>query len=191
MDKKKERTWASEHRQNFSLVMSADERRVAKIDARDISTLVLPDSEEKKTKKEKTNEEGLKVEAAEKCEEELPDNPPSAEESAEEDEPTEDGWFCPHCSESPCQFLQWQEELERIVDCMNPDKSNKQKRFELYGHVTRRRHGTLGKGNRKPLPSCFEQGMRDLYPSEKYTGYQTAYNSGPDDGSTPVYKLKK
>ncbi len=191
MDKKKERTWASEHRQNFSLVMSADERRVAKIDARDISTLVLPDSEEKTTKKEKTNAEGLKVEAAEKCEEELPDNPPSAEESAEEDEPTEDGWFCPHCSESPCQFLQWQEELERIVDCMNPDKSNKQKRFELYGHVTRRRHGTLGKGNRKPLPSCFEQGMRDLYPSEKYTGYQTAYNSGPDDGSTPVYKLKK
>jgi hypothetical protein len=33
--------------------------------------------------------------------------------------------------------------------------------------------------------------MRDLYPSEKYTGYQTAYNSGPDDGSTPVYKFKK
>jgi hypothetical protein len=47
--------------------------------------------------------------------------------------------------ESPCQVLQWQEELERIVDCMNPDKSNTQKRFELYGHVTRRHHGTLGK----------------------------------------------
>jgi hypothetical protein len=187
MDKKKERTWASDHRKNFSLVMSADERRVAKIDARDISTLVLPDSEEKTVKKEETKAEGLNVEAAEKCEEELPDNPPSAE----EDEPPEDGWFCPHCLESPCQFLQRQEELERIVDCMNPDKSTKQKRFELYGHVTRRRHGTLGKGNRKALPSCFEQGMRDLYPSEKYTGYQTAYNSGPDDGSTPVYKFKK
>ena len=184
MDKKKERTWASEHRQNFSLVMSADERRVAKIDARDISTLVLPDSEEKKTKKEKTNAEGLKVEAAEKCEEELPDNPPSAEEDEPtEDEPTDDGWFCPHCSESPCQFLQWQKGWR--------DKSNKQKRFELYGHVTRRRHGTLGKGNRKPLPSCFEQGMRDLYPSERYSGYQTAENSGPDDGSKNLYTLKK
>jgi hypothetical protein len=158
MDKKKERTWASEHRKNFSLVMSADERRVANIDPRDISTLVLPDSEEKTVKKEETKAEGLKVEAAEKCEEELPDNPPDAE----EDEPPEDGWFCPHCSESPCQFLQWQEELKRIVDCMNPDKSNKQKRFELYRHVTRRPHGTLGKGNRKPLPSCFEQSMRDL-----------------------------
>jgi hypothetical protein len=187
MDQRKNRTEASEHRKTFSLDMGAKERRVADIDARDISILVLPDSEEKNKKKEKTKAEGLKVEAKATCEEELPDNPPCAE----EEEPTEDGWFCPHCSESPCQFLQWQEELERIVDCMNPDKSNKQKRFELYGHVTRRRHGTLGKGNRKPLPSCFEQGMRDLYPSEKYTGYQTAYNSGPDDGSTPVYKLKK
>jgi hypothetical protein len=186
MDKKKEPTWASEYRKNFSLAMSADERRVANIGARDISTLVLPDSEEKTVKKEEIKAEGLKVEAAEKCEEELPDNPLSAE----EDKPPEDGWFCPHCSDSPCQFLQWQEELERIVDCMNPDKSNKQKRFELYRHVTRRCHGTLGKGKRKPFPSCFEQSMRDLYPSEKYTGYQTAYNSGPDDGSTPVYKLK-
>jgi hypothetical protein len=131
-----------------------------KIVARDISTLVLPSSEEKTVKKEETKAKGLKVEAAEKCEEELPDNPPSAE----EDEPPEDGWFCPHCSASPCQFLQWQEGLERIVGCMNPDKSNKQKRFELYGHVTRRRHGTLGKGNRKPLPSCFEQGHERFVP---------------------------
>jgi Zn ribbon nucleic-acid-binding protein len=185
VDKKKTRTWASEHRKNFSMVMFANERRVANINARDISILVLPDSEEKTIKKEETKAEGPKVEAEETCEEELPDNPPCAE----EDEPKEDGWLCPQCLESPSQFLQWQEELERIVDCMNPDLSNKQKRYELYQHVTRHRHGTLGKSNRKPLPSCFEQGMRDLYPSsEKYTGYQTAYNSGPDDGFTPVYK---
>jgi hypothetical protein len=109
------------------MVMGANERRVANMDARDISILVLPDSEEKTKKKEKTKAEGLKVEAKETCEEELPDNPLCAE----EEEPPEDGWFCPHCSELPCQFLQWQEELERIFDCMNPDKSNKQKRFEL------------------------------------------------------------
>jgi hypothetical protein len=168
------------------MVMSANKRRVANIDARDISILVLPDSAERTIKKEETQAEGLKVEAKQTCEEELPDNLPCAE----EDEPTEDRCFCPQCSESPCQFLQWQEELERIVDCMNPDLSNKQRRYELYQHVARRRHGTLGKDNRKPFPSCFEQGMRDLYSSEKYTGYQTAYNSGPDDGSTPVYKFK-
>jgi hypothetical protein len=129
--------------------MGANKRRVANIDARDISILVLPYSKEKNKKKEKTKAEGLKVEAKETCEEELPDNPLCAE----EEEPPEDGWFCPHCSESPCQFLQWQEELERIVDCMKPDKFNKQKRFELYGHMTRCHHGTLGKGNRKPLPN--------------------------------------
>jgi hypothetical protein len=145
------------------MVMGANKRRVANIDARDISTLVLPGSKEKTTKKEKTKAEGLKVEAEETCEEELPANPPCAE----GDEPTDDRWFCPQCLESPCQFLQWQEELERIVDCVNPDLSNKQRRYKLYRHVTRRRHGTLGKGNRKPLPLCFEQGMRDLYPSKK------------------------
>jgi hypothetical protein len=36
------------------MVMSANERRVANIDARDISILLLPDSEEKTIKKEET-----------------------------------------------------------------------------------------------------------------------------------------
>jgi hypothetical protein len=96
--RKKEETWASEHRKNFSMAMSADKRRVANIDARDIFVLVLPGSSEKTVKKEETKVEGLKVEAEEKCEEELPDNPPCAE----EDEPLEE-----QCSESPYQFLQW------------------------------------------------------------------------------------
>jgi hypothetical protein len=46
MEKKKERTWASEHHQNFAMVMSAEERRVANIDARNIAVLlVLPEKE--------------------------------------------------------------------------------------------------------------------------------------------------
>jgi hypothetical protein len=53
MDKKNPRTLASEHRKNFRMVMGANERRVANIDARDISILVLPGSEERTTKKEK------------------------------------------------------------------------------------------------------------------------------------------
>jgi hypothetical protein len=187
-EKEKKRTWSSEHRTNFNMVMSADDRRVANIDAKDISILVLPDSNEEPVKKEETKAEEVKVEAEEKCEDELADNPPSVE---EEEEAPEDGWFCLECSESPCQFLQWQEELERIVDCMNPDASNKQKRFQLYQHVSRRRNGPMGKGNRRQLPSCFERGMRDLYPSEKYTGYSTAYDSGPDDGSKNLYTLNR
>ena len=170
------------------MVVSAEERRIANVDARDISILVLPEKE-KTLDEEETKAEGQKEgEAEPKCEEKLPDNPPSVE---EEEEAPEDGWFCQECSESPCQFLQWQEELERIVDCMNPDASNKQKRFQLYQHVSRRRNGPMGKGNRRQLPSCFERGMRDLYPSEKYTGYSTAYDSGPDDGSNNLYTLNR
>jgi hypothetical protein len=37
------------------------------------------------------------------------------------------------------------------------------------------------------LPLCFERGIRDLYPSEKYTGYKKANDSVPDDGSTNTY----
>ena len=188
MKKEKELTCSYKHCRNFSMDMSGDERRVANIDAEDISILVLPDSNEKTVKKEETKAEGVKVEAEEKCEDELPDNPPSVE---EEEEAPEDGWFCQECSESPCQFLQWQEELERIVDCMNPDASNKQKRFQLYQHVSRRCNGPMDKGNPRQLPSCFERGMRDLYPSEKYTGYSTAYDSGPDDGSKNLYTLNR
>jgi hypothetical protein len=139
------------------MVMSAKERRVTNIDARDIAILVLPDSVETKVKEEQSETEGRNKGEVEKCEEQLPGNPPYAEEQ----EPPEDGWFCLQCSESSCQFLQWQEELERIVDIMNPDLTNKQKRYQLYRHVSRRHHGTLGKGNRKPSPSCFKQGMRD------------------------------
>ncbi len=51
VNKKKTRTWASEHRKNFSMVMFANERRVANINARDISILVLPGSEEKRQRK--------------------------------------------------------------------------------------------------------------------------------------------
>jgi hypothetical protein len=39
MKKTQERAWASEHGQNFTMVMSAKERRAANVDARDISIL--------------------------------------------------------------------------------------------------------------------------------------------------------
>jgi hypothetical protein len=182
MDKKDKRTWSAEHRRNCTMVMSAEERRVANMSAREFSFHILLDSNKKvkvegkmviKHEGEKAKEKGG---VEDKCEEELPDNPPFVE----EEEPPEDAWFCPNCSDSPCQFLQWQEELECCVSVITPDLTNKEKRFRLYCHVSRRRHGMLGKGNRRPLPSWIEQGMRDLYPSEKYTGYKSSYNSGPD-----------
>jgi hypothetical protein len=99
------------------------------------------------------------------------------EECTEDQEPSEDMWFCPHCSDSSCKFLQLQQEI-----------LNKSKRYQLYRHMSRRHFGTLGKGNGRPLPSCFKRGIRDLYPSEKYPGYKTANDSVPDDGSTNTYR---
>jgi hypothetical protein len=49
-----------------------------------------------------------------KLKEQIPDNLPPAE---EQEPPPEDEGYCANCGNSPCLFLQWQqEELERIVD---------------------------------------------------------------------------
>ncbi len=98
MKEKKEQTSVSEHCENFTMVMSTKERRVAKINARDISILVLPKEKEALDYEETKAEGHKKGEAEYNCEEDVPDNPPCAEEQ----EPLEDGWFCPKCSESPC-----------------------------------------------------------------------------------------
>ena len=57
-------------------------------------------------------ESEMKKEKEEKCEDELPDNPPSVE---EEEEAPEDGWFCPQYSELPLSIPPVaEEEIERI-----------------------------------------------------------------------------
>ena len=95
-------------------------------------------------------------------------------------EESPDEWHCPNCQNSPCQFLQWQDELERMVDLMNPEATNNQKCYHMYRHMSRRLHGTLGKGNRRPLPLCFANGVKELYPSDWYTGYKpNPFESGP------------
>ena len=75
MEKKEKQTWSSEHRRHLSIVMSAEERRVANVDAREISICVPPKSEEKivvegktrvKMEREKAKEKGG---VEDKCEE--------------------------------------------------------------------------------------------------------------------------
>jgi hypothetical protein len=90
----------------------------------------------------------------------------------EQEPPSKDEWLFPHCLHWPCSFLWWQEELERLVDIMYPEVSNKEKWYHMYKHIICKLHGPLGKGNCRPLPWCFWQGMRDLYPFEYYTGYK-------------------
>jgi hypothetical protein len=95
----------------------------------------------------------------------------------DQEPPPEDEWYCETCGKSPCQFVQWQEELETCVCIMHPEASNVAKRFHMYRHMSRKLHGPLKKGERKRLPECFETGLRALYPSGKYKGY----NPGPFD----------
>jgi hypothetical protein len=83
-------------------------------------------------------------------------------------EPPPDAWSCTACGKSPCQFVQWQEELETIVSILHPEASNVSKRFHMYRHMSRKLHGPLAKGERKRLPECFEHGLRELYPSGVY-----------------------
>lgn len=141
--------------------MSSERRRLLKVGDKD--------KEEPKKEEEKEEE---RVEVEDVCEGSFPDSeypqPPFLEvlEEQETDDspPSVDGvdgvacvdqWLCPACNNSPCQFLQYQEELERIVDCLYPEVTNKTKRYHMYRHMSCRLHGPLGKGVRRKLPVCF------------------------------------
>jgi rubredoxin len=104
-------------------------------------------------------------------EEEEPDDTTAAENQEEPDE-----WLCPACGNSPCEFLQAQPEIERLVGQMAPETTAKAKRFQMYRHLTRNLHGQLSKKQRIPLPPCCAQGLRDLFPSDDgaYTGFKIA-----------------
>ena len=100
------------------------------------------------------------------------DIPDGLNPSEEQEPPPEDPWYCPRCGNSPCLFLQWQEELESIVDIMYAENTNKSKRYHMYRHIAHKYHGPMGKGQRAPLPGCCEQGLKDLFPSKEYTGFK-------------------
>jgi hypothetical protein len=102
-------------------------------------------------------------------ESQIPDDLPRQEDP----EPSpEDEWECAFCMMLPCLFIQAQEEVERLVSFMAPQTSNVAKRFHIYTQWTRRIHGPLPRHDRRRLPLCFEDGLRELYPSGKYKGYQ-------------------
>jgi hypothetical protein len=105
--------------------------------------------------------------------EELVDHPAAEN---QEEEPGDEYGLCPSCENSPCEFIQAQEELERVVSIMDPQATMKAKRFHTYRFLTRRIHGQLGKNERIPLPPCCVQGIADLFPAEDgvYVGFRQA-----------------
>jgi hypothetical protein len=104
-------------------------------------------------------------------------------------EPPPDAMFCGFCLITPCLMIQWQEDILRSEAHMDPGETNRVKRFNFYRTMTRELYGHLGKGVRKPLPTCFVQGARDLYPNGEaegaYTGFKRA-RDGNGDGTDIV-----
>jgi hypothetical protein len=142
MGKKQDKTWSSAHRHNNTMVMSAEERHVANMNAREILIGLLA-----QFANTKLEEEEAKEEPEEECKGAFPNEeypqPPDLEEhtpndlppAEKQEPPSEDQGYCPHCGNSPCLFLQWQEELEPIIDIMYSKVTNKAKRFYMYWHM--------------------------------------------------------
>jgi hypothetical protein len=95
-------------------------------------------------------------------------------------EPHVDYMYCQFCLISPYLFLQWQEDIESSEALLYPEERNRAKQFIFYRRMTRELYGHLGKGIRKPLPPCFVQWARDLYPNgEAEEGVYTGFKHGP------------
>ena len=54
------------------------------------------------------------------------------------------------------------------------DATNKQKRFTAYKQFTYIIEGPLGKGNRKELPSCVVNKIRETWSDKEYTGFKAS-----------------
>ena len=117
-------------------------------------------------------------------EEEIPYSPPALEWDEQDpddvqQEPPVDAMYCGFCLITPCLFIQWQEDILRSEAYRDPGETNRAKRFIFYRMISRELFGHLGKGVRKPLPRCFVQGARELYPTSEAEGVYTGFKRGP------------
>jgi hypothetical protein len=95
-------------------------------------------------------------------------------------EPPIDVMYCGFCLITPSLLFQWQEDIERSEALMYPEETNRAKRCIFYCRMMRELYGHIGKGVHKPLPHCFVQGARELYPNSKAEGVYTRFKRGPD-----------
>lgn len=89
--------------------------------------------------------------------------------------------LCQFCNEAVCIEEDLYREIVEIGKLHHSmEKTNKQIRYQIYRYYIHRIHGTTGKGNRIKIPDCVNNIIKDLYPSETYTGYIP----GPNNDST-------
>jgi hypothetical protein len=78
--------------------------------------------------------------------------------------------ICTVCGCDPCEFQQM--EMEILVQDRNHNEDvgldagerNSKRRKRAYKYATKHKFGVLGRGVRKKLPSCIEDGVRSLFP---------------------------
>jgi hypothetical protein len=74
----------------------------------------------------------------------------------------------------------WKENREYVIAdnmaLLPTDCTNKERRFLAYKHMIFALFGHLGTGQRRKLPDCLLDGMREIWPehSGEYTGFQKA-----------------
>ena len=92
---------------------------------------------------------------------------------------------CDDCKEDPCLMETHQEQFQGLLEFYRADElltSNRQRRFKMYREMTRLIHGYLGKNNRKELPKCIADCIRDAFPNEPnvaYIGFRDTTNESP------------
>ena len=110
------------------------------------------------------------------------DNPDGTVDAYLEQPPEEEeAECCERCKESPCVMVEHREQFEGLLQLNRFDENmaNRQRRFKMYQEMTRLIHdGYLGKGNRKELPECVTEAIRDAFPNEDakeaYVGFRDA-----------------
>ncbi len=102
--------------------------------------------------------------------------------------------LCPDCFNSPCFLVQGlhgsilQHYEEDLCDDLEglPMYNNKAIRHRLYIRSVHWIHGPTGKGNRKKLPECVVQVIRDIAPADpgtNYIGFKDSIDNPQEDHS--------
>ena len=95
--------------------------------------------------------------------------------------PEEPEECCEHCGQSPCVMVENEDQFQGLLQLYQYDENlaNRQRRFKMYQEMTRMIHGGyLGKGNRKELPLCVTEAIRNTFPNndpaEAFVGFKEA-----------------
>jgi hypothetical protein len=81
---------------------------------------------------------------------------------------------CVHCGLKVCCWMAYNEKIKKDNDLLRHNRPNNEKRFLAYKQFAFAIHGTLMKGDRRQLPKCVVQGIREAWPDKqgKYTGFR-------------------